>query len=63
MITRALNFYYTIFLEDIIYIYISIYILTRQERERLELELDNQVKTYREISKVSRIAACGIGLF
>ena len=58
MITRSLNFYYTIFLEDIKYMII----LTRQERERLELELDNQAKTYREISKVARIAACDIGI-
>ena len=35
MITRALNFYYTIFLEDIKYMII----LTRQERERLNYNL------------------------
>jgi hypothetical protein len=40
MITRALNLYYTIFLEDIRYMII----LTRQERERPVLELDNMAR-------------------
>jgi transposase len=43
---------YAIFLEDIKYMTI----LTRQERERLVLELYNQGKTYREISKEARIS-------
>ncbi|HEX2123996.1 MAG TPA: hypothetical protein VHF44_00170 [Nitrososphaeraceae archaeon] len=38
-------------------------ILTSQERKRLELELDNQVKTYREISKVSKNSCMWLGLF
>ena len=37
-------------------------ILTRQERERLVLELYNQGKTYREISKVARISPRDIGI-
>ena len=37
-------------------------ILTRQERERLVLELYNQGKTYREISKVARISPRDIGV-
>ncbi|HZC47481.1 MAG TPA: hypothetical protein VE244_00335 [Nitrososphaeraceae archaeon] len=37
-------------------------ILTRQERERLVLELYNQGKTYREISKEARISPCDIGV-
>ncbi len=56
MITRALNLYYTIFLEDIRYMII----LTRQERERPVLELDNHGKTYREISNGARMAAYDI---
>jgi transposase len=36
-------------------------ILTRQERERLVLELYNQGKTYREISKEARISPRDIG--
>jgi hypothetical protein len=36
-------------------------ILTRQERERLVLDLYNQGKTYREISKVARISPRDIG--
>src|SRR5829696_1007960 len=43
---------YYIFLEDIKYMTI----LTRQERERLVLDLYNQGKTYREISKEARIS-------
>ena len=37
-------------------------ILTRQERERLVLDLYNQGKTYREISKVARISPRDIGV-
>jgi hypothetical protein len=37
-------------------------ILTRQERERLVLELYNQGKTYREISKEARISPRDIGI-
>jgi hypothetical protein len=37
-------------------------ILTRQERERLVLELYNQGKTYREISKEVRISPRDIGV-
>jgi hypothetical protein len=37
-------------------------ILTRQERERLVLDLYNQGKTYREISKEARISPRDIGL-
>ena len=37
-------------------------ILTRQERERLVLELYNQGKTYREISKQARISPRDIGV-
>jgi hypothetical protein len=37
-------------------------ILTRQERERLVLELYNQGKTYREISKEARISPRDIGV-
>jgi len=58
MITRALSFDHTIFPEDTNYMTI----LTRQEREGLELELDNHDETYREISKVARIAACDIDI-
>jgi transposase len=43
---------YYIFLEDTKYMTI----LTRQERERLVLDLYNQGKTYREISKEARIS-------
>jgi hypothetical protein len=58
MITRALTF-------DIILSFLKIEdmtILTRQERERLVLELYNQGKTYREISKEARISPCDIGV-
>jgi transposase len=37
-------------------------ILTRQERERLVIELYNQGKTYREISKEARISPRDIGI-
>ena len=37
-------------------------ILTRQERERLVLELYNQGKTYRQISKEVRISPRDIGI-
>ena len=37
-------------------------ILTRQEKERLVLELYNQGKTYREISKEARISPRDIGI-
>ena len=37
-------------------------ILTRQERERLVLDLYNQGKTYREISKEARISPHDIGV-
>jgi transposase len=37
-------------------------ILTRQERERLVLDLYNQGKTYREISKEARISLRDIGV-
>ena len=37
-------------------------ILTRQERERLVLDLYNQGKTYREISKEARISPRDIGV-
>jgi uncharacterized protein YerC len=47
-----------IFLEDTKYMTI----LTRQERERLVLELYNQGKTYREISKEARISPRDIGV-
>src|SRR5918999_5082139 len=54
MITRGNSFklLYPIFLEDTKYMTI----LTRQERERLVLDLYNQGKTYREISKEARIS-------
>src|SRR5918911_5367878 len=59
MITRtALSLHYTIFLEDTKYMTI----LTRQERERLVLDLYNQGKTYREISKEARISPRDIGV-
>ena len=58
MITRALNFYYTIFLEDIKYMTI----LTRQEKERLVLDLYNQGKAYRQIAKEARISPRDIGI-
>jgi transposase len=58
MITIALSFHYTIFLEDTKYMTI----LTRQERERLVIELYNQGKTYREISKEARISPRDIGV-
>ena len=47
-----------IFLEDTKYMTI----LTRQERERLVLDLYNQGKTYREISKEARISPRDIGV-
>ena len=37
-------------------------ILSRQERERLVLDLYNQGKTYREISKEARISPRDIGV-
>ena len=46
-----------IYLEDTKYMTI----LTRQERERLVLDLYNQGKTYREISKQARISPRDIG--
>jgi hypothetical protein len=49
---------YYIFLEDTKYMTI----LTRQERERLVLDLYNQGKTYREISKEARISPRDIGV-
>src|SRR5919108_2572750 len=55
MITRGNSFklpLYYIFLEDRRHMTI----LTRQERERLVLDLYNQGKTYREISKVAKIS-------
>jgi hypothetical protein len=59
MITIALSFNHTIFLEDTKYMTI----LTRQEKERLVLELYyNQGKTYREISKEARISPRDIGV-
>jgi transposase len=61
MITRGNSFkllLYYIFLEDTKYMTI----LTRQERERLVLELYNQGKTYREISKAARISPRDIGV-
>src|SRR5215217_9133533 len=60
MITRGNSFklpLYYIFLEEI---YMTI--LTRQERERLVLDLYNQGKTYREISKEARISPRDIGV-
>src|SRR5215212_11351145 len=56
--TIALSFYYPIFLEDTKYMTI----LTRPEKERLVLDLYNQGKTYREISKVARISPRDIGV-
>jgi DNA-binding NarL/FixJ family response regulator len=44
------------FLDDTKYMMI----LTRQERERLVLDLYNQGKTYREISKEARMSQCHI---
>ena len=61
MITRENSFklpLYYIFLEDIK----SMTILTRQEKERLGLDLYNQGKTYREISKEARISPRDIGV-
>jgi hypothetical protein len=60
MITRgnSFKFPYAIVLRDIKYMTI----LTRQERERLVLELYNQGKTYREISKEARISPRDIGV-
>jgi hypothetical protein len=60
MITRGNSFklLYPIFLEDTKYMTI----LTRQERERLVLDLYNQGKTYREISKEARISPRDIGV-
>jgi transposase len=51
------NFVY-IFLEDTKYMTI----LIRQERERLVIDLYNQGKTYREISKEARISPRDIGV-
>ena len=56
--TIALSFHYTIFFEDTKYMTI----LTRLERERLVIELYNQGKTYREISKEARISPRDIGV-
>jgi transposase len=56
-ITIALSFHHTIILEDREYMKI----LTRQERETLVIELYNQGKTYREISKEARISPSDIG--
>jgi hypothetical protein len=56
--TTALSFHCLIFLEDTKYMTI----LTRQERERLVLDLYNQGKTYREISKEARISPRDIGV-
>jgi transposase len=50
--TTALSLHCIIFLEDTEYMTI----LTRQERERLVLDLYNQGKTYRQISKEARIS-------
>src|SRR5919106_5865718 len=61
MITSGNSFklpLYYIFLEDTKYMTI----LTRQERERLVIDLYNQGKTYREISKEARISPRDIGL-
>jgi transposase len=61
MITKGNSFklpLYYIILEDIKYMTI----LTREERERLVLDLYNQGKTYREISKEARISPRDIGL-
>jgi hypothetical protein len=49
---------YYIFLEDTKYMTI----LSKQERERLVLDLYNQGKTYREISKEARISPRDIGV-
>jgi hypothetical protein len=56
--TIALSFHYTITLEDTKYMTI----LTRQEKERLVLDLYNQGKTYRQISKEARIFPRDIGI-
>jgi DNA-binding CsgD family transcriptional regulator len=58
VITIALSFHHTITLEDTKYMAI----LTRQQRERLVLDLYNQGKTYREISKEARISPRDIGV-
>jgi DNA-binding CsgD family transcriptional regulator len=58
IITIALCFHHTITLEDTKYMTI----LTRQERERLVLDLYNQGKTYRQISKEARISPRDIGV-
>src|SRR5918999_529921 len=61
MITRGNSFKLAlcyIFLEDTKYMTI----LTRQERERLVVDLYNQGKTYREISKEARISPRDIGI-
>src|SRR5215211_3933809 len=60
MITRGNSFKLPLhkFLEDRKFMTI----LTRQERERLVLELYNQGKTYREISKEARISPRDIGI-
>src|SRR5215212_313244 len=58
MITTTALSLEMVFLEDIKYMTI----LTRQERERLVLDLYNQGKTYREISKVARISPRDIGV-
>jgi hypothetical protein len=56
--TIALSFHHIIFLEGTKYMTI----LTRQEKERLVLDLYNQGKTYREISKEARISPRDIGV-
>ena len=56
--TIALSFHHTIIFEDRKYMII----LTRQEKERLVLDLYNQGKTYREISKEARISPRDIGV-
>jgi DNA-binding CsgD family transcriptional regulator len=58
MITIALSFHHIIFLEGTKYMTI----LTRREKIRLVLDLYNQGKTYREISKEARISPRDIGV-
>jgi transposase len=56
--TKALSLHCPIF-----FVYIKyMTILTKQERERLVIDLYNQGKTYREISKVARISPRDIGI-
>jgi SHS2 domain-containing protein len=56
-ITIAISSHHTILLKIE-----NMTILTRQERERLVLDLYNQGKTYREISKEARISFRDIGV-